>query len=289
LRFANGSAPAAATDVGLSPETDCLRGPLAADVIADAVQRAARIGVGADRVLIAAGVIDEETYLRRLADTLGLAFDTLADVPRSQCPIDDDRLVESAAAGMVPLTLGEELCLVVAPPGEAVRRIVALIEDNATLRLRFRFTSAECMTRFVFRSCKDHIAARATDTLKTTWPALSAAPPRWHANIVPIATLDVAAMAALVAAPVQTTLASEVLLATVFLAWLALRLAGTFIAFPAARPEAGLREGELPVYTIISALYREAASVDGLLAAFERFDYPGIMAQTPQAIFYHVP
>jgi hypothetical protein len=110
-----------AADAGLSPETDCLRGLLAADAIADAAQRAARIGVGADRVLIAAGAVDEETYLRRLADTLGVAFDTLAGTPRSQCPIDDERLVESAAAGMVPLTLNDELCLVVAPRGEPRR------------------------------------------------------------------------------------------------------------------------------------------------------------------------
>jgi hypothetical protein len=34
---------------------------------------------------------------------------------------------------------------------------------------------------------------------------------------------------------------------------------------------------------VIAALYREAASVDGLLTAIERLDYPGIMAQAPQA------
>jgi cellulose synthase/poly-beta-1,6-N-acetylglucosamine synthase-like glycosyltransferase len=35
-----------------------------------------------------------------------------------------------------------------------------------------------------------------------------------------------------------------------------------------------MTDAELPVYTIISALYREAASVDGLLSAIERLDYP---------------
>jgi hypothetical protein len=45
-----------------------------------------------------------------------------------------------------------------------------------------------------------------------------------------------------------------------------------------------LTDESLPVYTVISALYREAASVDGLLTAIERLDYPGIMAQAPQAI-----
>ena len=35
-----------------------------------------------------------------------------------------------------------------------------------------------------------------------------------------------------------------------------------------------LPDDALPVYTVIAALYREAASVDGLLAAIERLDYP---------------
>jgi cellulose synthase/poly-beta-1,6-N-acetylglucosamine synthase-like glycosyltransferase len=35
-----------------------------------------------------------------------------------------------------------------------------------------------------------------------------------------------------------------------------------------------MTDAELPVYTIISALYQEAASVDGLLSAIERLDYP---------------
>ena len=36
----------------------------------------------------------------------------------------------------------------------------------------------------------------------------------------------------------------------------------------------GLPDDALPVYTVIAALYREAASVDGLLSAIERLDYP---------------
>lgn len=46
---------------------------------------------------------------------------------------------------------------------------------------------------------------------------------------------------------------------------------------------------ELPVYTVICALDREAASVGELLAAIERLDYPGIMAQAPQAFQQSTP
>jgi cellulose synthase/poly-beta-1,6-N-acetylglucosamine synthase-like glycosyltransferase len=42
-------------------------------------------------------------------------------------------------------------------------------------------------------------------------------------------------------------------------------------------------DDKLPIYTIICALYREANVVDNLVAAIRALDYPGIMAQTPQA------
>ncbi len=115
---------------GRCPEIDCVRSLLAADVIDAAERRAAALGVGADRVLIAAGELDEETYLRALGERLGVAFEPLDDTPRALCPINDERLIESAAAGMLPLAIGDELYLVVAPRGAAARRILSLIEEN---------------------------------------------------------------------------------------------------------------------------------------------------------------
>ncbi|MFZ3352343.1 MAG: hypothetical protein WA268_15910, partial [Xanthobacteraceae bacterium] len=43
---------------------------------------------------------------------------------------------------------------------------------------------------------------------------------------------------------------------------------------------------DLPIYTIICALYREEKVVDKLVAAIRALDYPGIMAQAPQAFRY---
>ena len=47
------------------PEIDCIRPSLTADVADAAEARAAALGIGADRVLIAAGVLSEEDYVRR--------------------------------------------------------------------------------------------------------------------------------------------------------------------------------------------------------------------------------
>lgn len=112
------------------PEIDCIRPLLAADVLAAAEQRAAVVGVGADRVLVACGALREETYLRALGETLGVAFEPLDGIARALCPINDERLIESAAVGLLPLAIDDELYLVVAPRGTAARRIIAMIGDK---------------------------------------------------------------------------------------------------------------------------------------------------------------
>ena len=95
-----------------------------------------------------------------------MAFEPLDGTPRAMCPLDDERLIESAAAGMLPLTIDGELYLVVAPRGAAARRILRLIEENPARARRFRFTSAERLNRFVLRCGGEALAARAADELK---------------------------------------------------------------------------------------------------------------------------
>jgi cellulose synthase/poly-beta-1,6-N-acetylglucosamine synthase-like glycosyltransferase len=77
-----------------------------------------------------------------------------------------------------------------------------------------------------------------------------------------------------VLAPATTVVGLQLALTTIFLAWLALRLASATPPQPRANPSPRMADETLPTYTIIAALYREAASVDGLLRALSRFDYP---------------
>ena len=73
-------------------------------VLAAAKERSAAVGVGADRALIAAGAIDEEDYLRALGEQLGVAFEPLDGLPRRLCPLDDERLIEAARTGLLPVS-----------------------------------------------------------------------------------------------------------------------------------------------------------------------------------------
>ncbi len=260
-------------DPGRCPELDCIERFLPPATIAAARERAAAVGVSADRVLIAAGCLSEEAYLRALGESLGVAFEPLDDVTRERCPLGDDTLIESMATGLLPLSGGDNLMVVVAPRERAVRKLMTMLGGNPELARRFCFTTGERLNRFVLRQAGKAITARATDGLRQTFPALSASPRTTHRSPVPLALAGVMAAAGAVIAPIVTMHVLAMTLAGVFLAWLGLRFAAAFVPAPAP-PQIAISDHELPVYSVIAALYREAASADGLLRSIEALDYP---------------
>jgi cellulose synthase/poly-beta-1,6-N-acetylglucosamine synthase-like glycosyltransferase len=269
-----GRRPADIAGGARTAELRCVRGMFGADTLAAAEERAAKIGIGADRVLIVGGALDEETYARALASSLDMAFEPLDGVPRTQCPVDDEHLIEAAAAGILPLMIDEEIHLVVATRGTAARRLIGLIGDDPQWARRFRFTSSDRFTRFILRCAGKSLAARAAERLKETKPELSAAAPMRLSHRVGLALAGLIMLAAAAMAPSATLLIASAMLGAVFLAWLSLRLTAVYVARPAPKPLPAVSDESLPIYTVMAALYREAASVDGLLRAIERFDYP---------------
>ena len=100
---------------GGCPELDCIRHLLPGRIVAAAERRARAIGVGAERVLICADAITEEAYLTALASSLGTSYERFDGISREDCPLDDDRLIEAAAAGLLPFaTAWAEI--IIAPP-----------------------------------------------------------------------------------------------------------------------------------------------------------------------------
>jgi hypothetical protein len=107
----------------LCPEVDCVRGLLPRRVVAAAEHRARRIGLGAERVLICADAITEEAYLQALAASLGTTYEPLDRVPRADCPLSDDELIQAAAAGLMPLRRDDRLLWIIAPRCLTARRL----------------------------------------------------------------------------------------------------------------------------------------------------------------------
>ncbi len=112
------------------PEVDCVRSLLPGHVIAAAEHRARRIGLGAERVLICADAITEEAYLAALAASLGTDYEPLDHVPRADCPLSDDELIQAAAAGLLPLRRDGRLIWIVSPRCLTARRLAEPNSDG---------------------------------------------------------------------------------------------------------------------------------------------------------------
>jgi len=264
-----------ATRPSAFPEIDCIRHLLPRRVIAAAERRARSIGLGADRVLICADAITEEAYLTALASSLGTAYERLDRIRRVDCPLDDQQLIQAAAAGLLPLRRGNELVWVIAPRSLSARRLADPRQQRPQFLRAFRLTSSEHLRRFVARHARTVLGRRAAEGLRRSMPLFSNGPrPRRGGRIAAGAVLflSVTALSFLSAAMLEGIAA---FLCAVFLAAAAMRLVSA--AFAAENRGARRRrqaDGSLPIYTVICALYREARVVDGLVAAIRALDYP---------------
>jgi cellulose synthase/poly-beta-1,6-N-acetylglucosamine synthase-like glycosyltransferase len=244
-------------------------------LIAAAELRAAETGVGGDRALIAADVISEEAYLAALTAVTGIRFEPLDDLPRDACPLPDEKLLDAAAVGILPLRDADQFHFVVAPRSLAARRLTEAARNDSDLAARISVTTADRMQQFIARHAAQAISQRASFALRTAHPEFSAGrgARRTPAAIALLATLALAAMMAMTAAS-KTFAIVDCALGGIFLSWAALRILGPLTTRDPSHPRHELGDDRLPIYTIIVALYREAAAVKDLVAALRCLDYP---------------
>ena len=261
----------AAGEGGPANELDCLRGILTSKLLAWAEARGAQTNLGADRVLIRHGLIDESTYLDRLAVQTGVRRETFSTVSRKDCPLRDDQLPRAAQQGVMPLRQNGELIWVIAPRGFTARRLSRFAAQFPEHAHRIRIASGDELTDVLLTQTNAPMAEAAVDGLHRRWPALSAV-----AGQRPVRRLVYAAVtaAALLAIFLIAPEAFGVTLALCFLAFASLRLGASLL--PRSKPVRlrRLTDAELPDYTILVALYREATSVAPLLEALDALDYP---------------
>jgi cellulose synthase/poly-beta-1,6-N-acetylglucosamine synthase-like glycosyltransferase len=255
------------------PEIDCLRHLIHPATLAAAELRAIETGTGADRVLVAQGAISETHYAKALAFALGARCGSLARIPRTACPVKDSALIEAATTGILWIETGRGRFLVIAPRDMAARRLVNAVRSAPALAAHIWLTTPADLLDFVQRHAARAIADKAVDGLKAARPDFSASRVRSRPPLLPLAGILVA-IAAYVAMPASAMIAVDVALALIFLGWTALRLAGALTTSLMWRRRKPIPDDALPVYSIIVALYREAPSVEGLVAAFDAFDYP---------------
>jgi hypothetical protein len=154
-------------------------------------------------------------------------------------------------------------------------RLVAKYPD---LTERLRLATASHLQQFLLHRTNDVLGRAATNGLCRRFPGMSAAPaavkgPRWRQHLQRFkGPFGIAALMLL--PPIFALDAWSVVLALWFLAFIGLRLVGSFVPRLPQKKMQRLPDHQLPVYTVIVALYREAKSVAPLMQAIDAFDYP---------------
>jgi cellulose synthase/poly-beta-1,6-N-acetylglucosamine synthase-like glycosyltransferase len=265
-------------DEGPADELDCLRRVLAPEVLRAAEARANELGIGADQVLILWGVIDEEAYLRRLAFHTGIATENFSENRHGDSSLRDRQILQAAEFGLIPLRQSGRPIWTLAPRHLAARRLCRLVARYPDLTERLRLASTSQLHQFLLHQADDVLGRAAANGLRRCFPRMSAAPaavqgPWWRRHLQRFkGPLGIAALMLL--PPILALDVWSVALALWFLAFIGLRLWGSFrprLVQPKLRR---LPDYQLPCYTVIAALYREAKSVGPLMQAIDAFDYP---------------
>nr|WP_306421721.1 glycosyltransferase family 2 protein [Methylobacterium trifolii] len=244
---------------------------VAEGVPVDHLARAARLardgGTDAATALLHAGLMEEEAYYRALARALRVPF---LDGPMPFGP--GLQFPDSLVTGLAPLVSGAPAPCVLAPRGPQVAELLAGYGPAARMPA---ITTPTRLREAVFSARPGEIAAHAADTLRLRaphWASPREPASRWLLFLGLCLCAGIGLFSALPPAPaLALTLAAQV----VFLTMTVFRTAALSIGAPAEAPPAvPLPDRDLPTYTVLVALYREAAVVPRIVRALAGLDYP---------------
>lgn len=246
-----------------------------ADFLAYAKEQAAAQGVTCHEWLIASGHISEARYYQALADAARLPFvdATRFDLGAETLSLlDPDRPLTFSA---LPLVASHRWLIAIAPRGVEVYRVFGLHDHPEIANIVV--TTPSLARRAVLDRYAREIETIASGRLAAKHPELSARQtPRRVAKLAAgVAIISSMAIVASALIPGAGTLIAFgiILVSTlVFAAGLAVRL--LTLSRPAFVEPPPLHEADLPTYTVLIPLYREATIVPQLLKALAALDYP---------------
>ena len=243
------------SDIGVSPV-----------LVARAAAQARWLGVPVDAALLASRALDEETLYRALARRLGVPFVTHG-------VLLDPALDYAAASsfGVAPVVSGAPpgVRWLVAPRGRALAAFVALQEPGG-----YAITTPRRFGVFLRAATADRIAVDAAFGLHAIEPRLTTLSGPKRETRLAAGLLAALLVACALAWPWPT---AAILWSLLALAFGAATLARLFIVAASLEGEldtGDLADRDLPDYTIVVALYREAPVADALVRALENLDYP---------------
>ena len=230
-----------------------------------AATRAAHGGVTADQALLAEGPMREDDFYRLLARHLGAPY------YRAEMKIGACDPAEAVAGGSAPLAPnGEGLRHVLAPRGRALALLLAAPKRSSPA---FAISSPQRLAAALRLQKGRRLAREAAGALARADPSLSAQTDLSNGQLACAVLLAFGALLTGLLRPHALNEICAIALFAAFAASVALRLAATAAQAPARAP-APLDERELPVYSIIAPLYREAKVAARLVDALDALDYP---------------
>ena len=262
LREAEADARAGA----LPPELDFIAGEPVSGQRLLAALTAAPSGASPLDVLLNEGMLPEETYYRALARRLGCEY--YGDEPPFAENFDP---VKSLKCGVAPVyERGQPVRAVIAPRPRSVRGLIEMTRSGRLHPTSFAVTSPQRFASFVRMRRGEAILDDALGRLPARLSARAG-----------ISGAQIAAAGLIAASALGLAIANPPLLAgclaagswAIFLASIALRSMAAVADSATPRPRM-LTDHELPVYTIVAALYRESEVVEDLVRAFDALDYP---------------
>ncbi len=233
-----------------------------------AATRAAHDGVTADQALLAEGPMREEDFYRLLARHLGAPYYCAA---MKLGPCDPARAAASGIAPLAPNAQG--LRHVLAPRGRALALLLAAAPKRSPPA--FAISSPQRLGAAIRSQMGRRLAHEAAGALERADATLSAHAGLSNGQLACAALLSFGAPLIGVLQPAALSALCAIVLYAAFAASVALRFVAMAVGAPARAP-APLDERELPVYSIIAPLYREAKVAARLIDALDAVDYPAL-------------
>ncbi|MBB3019255.1 cellulose synthase/poly-beta-1,6-N-acetylglucosamine synthase-like glycosyltransferase [Microvirga lupini] len=220
-------------------------------------------GVTADEFLIREGIVPEDGFYRALAAELRLSF--IANPHLSSAV----RYPDSVLAGLAPLAR-DKARFVAAPRGPALTDLL----KTRSLGRPLAITTPTRLRQAVFQTQARLIAQQAAHELANKTPHLAT-----DVSYGQIALLFMALTLisfGLVHAFGPTIGILGAAMGPLFIGSVVLRLAASMLSNPVipTAPPPRTEDADLPVYTVIAALYREKRVVARFLDALAQLDYP---------------
>jgi cellulose synthase/poly-beta-1,6-N-acetylglucosamine synthase-like glycosyltransferase len=239
---------------------------------------ASRNGTDFQTELLASGLVGEEDFCTALAAELGI---------RRLDHIDPERLIVSDELALswlrreswrIPIKLAEAdgtTSYVLVPERLGIGHLAGLIAAYPKIRARLRLAAPTALRAALLARVRPTLVRSATTSLFDRYPDLSAriVANAWQGSIA--GALLVALPAALWVAPGDVWVGLHFIFSFFFLACVSLRFAALASVGPQRSHKVpAVPAADLPAYSVLVALYREAEVVPELVAALQRIDWP---------------